>query len=183
MMKEQKKRGRPNQKERQINPELIVYIAKSLMREQGKVPSIRGLARALDIDAMAIYHYFDNKQRLLEAMLMSLMDSLYFPPKQQNWQDSLRLLSESYLNLLCHYAGLLEVLVAMPAQGPQMVFSERFNKIIAPLHLPAEKQKSMLLLLLNALHGQALCLKVTPEVDFNQQEFNETFTLYCTLIK
>ncbi|MCP4323602.1 MAG: helix-turn-helix transcriptional regulator, partial [Alteromonadales bacterium] len=60
-MREQKKRGRPKNKDRQLNQDIIIYMAKTLMREQGVIPSIRGLARALDVDAMAIYHYFENK--------------------------------------------------------------------------------------------------------------------------
>jgi len=181
-MQELKKRGRPNNKERQLNQELIVYMAKTLMRDKGEIPSIRGLARALDVDAMAIYHYFDNKNRLLEAILISLMDSIYFPKKQQPWQESLLRLSESYLNLLRHYAGLLDTLIAMPSDGPMSVFSERFNKIVAPLNLPAEKQQQTLFLLLNFLHGQALL--VTPEFEYgaNELEFIKVFKLYCTLI-
>ena len=183
VMQEQKKRGRPNNKERQLNQELIIYMAKTLMRDQGKVPSIRGLARALDVDAMAIYHYFENKNSLLEAISTSLMDSISSPPKQKDWQESLRLLSQSYLNLLKHYAGLLETLIAMPEGGPMVVFSERFKKIIAPLNLPADKQKQTFTLLLNFLHGQALLSRKESENIVSEEEFKQVFKLYCTLFE
>lgn len=181
-MQEHKKRGRPNNKERQLNQELIIYMAKTLMRDQGKVPSIRGLARALDVDAMAIYHYFDNKNSLLEAILTSLMDSIYSPPKQNDWQQSLLKLSESYLNLLKNYAGLLETLISMPEGGPMVIFSERFNKVTAPLNLPADKQQYVLSLLINFLHGQALLSNKAPDDDSNEQTFKHVFKLYCTLL-
>ncbi|WP_022942065.1 TetR/AcrR family transcriptional regulator [Psychromonas hadalis] len=181
-MKTAKKRGRPNNKDAQLNQELIIYMAKTLMREQGEMPSIRGLARALDVDAMAIYHYFENKNSLLEAILVSLMDSLYFPPKQQPWQDALLLLSESYLTLLNHYAGLLTTLISMPSDGPKTVFTERFNKIIDPLNLPPQKQKEALFLLINFLHGQALLVTVRADSETVQRAFKSTFVLYCSLL-
>jgi len=177
-MQEHKSRGRPKKKDRQLNQELIIYMAKTLMREQGKVPSIRGLARSLDIDAMSIYHYFENKNRLLEAILTSLMDSIYFPQKKLLWQESLQLLVESYLNLLRNYKGLLETLITMTDHGPKAIFTARFNKIIAPLNLPEEKQKQTLSLLLSFLHGQVLL--ATEEVDTD--EFKQVFQLYCSLL-
>jgi len=182
-VKELKKRGRPFNKERHLNEELIIYMAKALMREQGGIPSIRGLARALNVDAMAIYHYFDNKNSLLNAILTSLMDSLYFPQKQLYWQQSLLLLSESYLNLLKNYSGLLETLIAMPSDCPMTVFTEHFNKIVAPLNLPPEQQNSALLLLLNFLHGQALSSHLESSQEQREKSLHEVLTLYYKVIE
>ena len=183
LMKAQKKRGRPSNSERQLNQELIIYMAKTLMREQAQTPSIRGLARALDVDAMAIYHYFENKNSLLEAISTSLMDSIHLPPKQEDWQKSLYLLSESYLNLLKHYVGLLETLISMPTEGPLTVFSERFYKITAPLNLTADKQKHTLTLLFNFLHGQALLARQDSEKETEQQELKQIVKLYCLILE
>ena len=58
MSVKQTKRGRPLQK--QLSQEIIIDQAKQLMLEKGKPPSIRALAAALNVDAMAIYHYFKN---------------------------------------------------------------------------------------------------------------------------
>jgi len=181
-MQKLKKRGRPYNKERHLSEELIIYMAKTLMREQGAIPSIRGIARALDVDAMAIYHYFENKNCLLNAILTSLMDGLYFPQKQLHWQQSLLLLSESYLNLLNNYIGLLETLIAMPSNGPMTVFAEHFSKIITPLNLPPEQQNTALLLLLNFLHGQALSLHLDPLEKTVKSDLSEVLTLYYKVI-
>ena len=176
-----KKRGRPANNKRQLNSELIVYMAKIIMREQGKVPSIRSLARRLDVDAMAIYHYFDNKNSLLQAVLTSLRDNLYQPKKQQYWQDELCLLAESYLNLLKNYSGLLETLISMPVSGPKSVFIDTFYKLTSNLNLAPEKQQSALFLLLNFLHGQVLLFKAEPEI--SGVPFRKTFALYCTVLE
>ncbi|MCP5078382.1 MAG: TetR/AcrR family transcriptional regulator [Psychromonas sp.] len=180
-MREQKKRGRPKNKDRQLNQDIIIYMAKTLMREQGVIPSIRGLARALDVDAMAIYHYFENKNSLLEAISISLMDSIYFPKQQLHWQGPLQKLAESYLNLLRHYSGLLDTLILMPDNGPMMIFADRFNKVMAPLELDADKQKQAFTLLLSFLHGQALLLKT--ETDEQKEHFDAVFKLYCSLLE
>jgi len=182
-VQELKKRGRPYNKDRHLNEDLIIYMAKALMREQGEVPSIRGLARALDVDAMAIYHYFKSKNSMLNAILMSLMDGLYFPQKQLHWQQSLLLLSESYLNLLRNYVGLLDTLIAMPVNGPMTVFADHFNKIMAPLNLPPEKQKNAFLLLLNFLHGLALLPNVDEEKEDSKNSLSELLTLYYKVIE
>lgn len=179
-MQKPKNRGRPTNKNRQLNQQLIIYMAKTLMREQGKVPSIRGLARSLDVDAMSIYHYFENKNSLLEAILTSLMDSIYFPKQKLQWQESLLLLAESYLNLLRNYRGLLEVLITMSNDGPRMIFAERFNKITAPLNLSVEKQELTLSLLLSFLHGQVLLS--SKEANTNDQQRQQVLELYCTLL-
>ncbi len=175
-----KNRGRPTNKDRQLNQELIIYMGKALMREQGEVPSIRGLARALNVDAMSIYHYFENKNSLLEAILTSLMDSIYFPKQNLQWQESLFLLTESYLTLLRNYKGLLETLITMSDDGPIMVFAERFNKIITPLNLSTEKQTQSLSLLLSFLHGQALL--PVKDIDASHLELKQLFQSYCIVI-
>jgi len=181
-MQEQKKRGRPNNQQRQLNESLIIYMAKSLMREQGNIPSIRGVARALNVDAMAIYHYFDNKNSLLNALIISLMDNLYCPQKQLPWQDSLHLLAESYLTLLRNYNGLLQMLIAMPHAGPMMIFSDRFNKIITPLNFSPQKQKSTFLLLVHFLHGQSLLPDSEASREDQKNSFNDVLALYYKVI-
>ncbi|MGU3846002.1 TetR/AcrR family transcriptional regulator, partial [Vibrio diabolicus] len=70
----EKKRGRPAAKLSQLSAESILDSSKSLMKKDGKVPSIRSLATQLNVDPMAIYHYFKNKSALLEALTTSLVE-------------------------------------------------------------------------------------------------------------
>ena len=74
-----KKRGRPKGEATPLSAPAILEMAKLMMREEGKIPSIRKLATKLNIDAMAIYHYFDNKGALLEAITTSLIEDIYEP--------------------------------------------------------------------------------------------------------
>ena len=48
--------------------QIIIETAKMLMISDGKVPSIRALSAKLNVDAMAIYYYFKNKEEVFEAV-------------------------------------------------------------------------------------------------------------------
>ncbi|MCL1137796.1 TetR/AcrR family transcriptional regulator [Shewanella pneumatophori] len=159
MTVKQKKRGRPTSHAEQLSQEAIINKAKGLMLNDGKMPSIRALASALSVDAMAIYHYFKNKDALLEAITTSLVGDIYQPEISDDWQDALMALSCSYLNLLQQYSGLLETLLSMQSSGPAEVFISRFSAILAPLDLDESQQTDVLCLLVDYLHGFALAYR------------------------
>jgi len=153
-----KKRGRPAAEGTQLSAAAIVEAAKSLMKDEGKVPSIRKLASALNVDAMAIYHYFKNKDAMLEALAVSLIGDIYEPSGKSKWQTELTRLAQSYVELLHYYPGLLETLLSMKTFGPAMVFAERFETILNPLRLKKQSQQDALDLFVDYLHGFALAM-------------------------
>lgn len=153
-----KKRGRPTKNKPVLNQKKIIETAKKLMRKDGKIPSIRKLSSALDVDAMAIYYYFSNKDKLLEAVTTSLITEVYEPKIVIDWQEELIALANSYLRVLQNYDGLLQTLLSMKSDSPVHVFFQRFQLIIEPLNLSDEQQKSMLDLVADYLHGFSLAL-------------------------
>ncbi|OAN13107.1 transcriptional regulator [Photobacterium jeanii] len=155
----EKKRGRPSGKGSQLSQATIIEQAKVMMAEEGKIPSIRKLALALNVDAMAIYHYFKNKEALLEAITVSLVTDIYEPQFGTPWRQALESLCHSYLSLLASYSGLLETLLTMKSTGPAQVFTERFNCILEPLALDESIRNDALGLLVDYLHGFALAMK------------------------
>ncbi|PLX88976.1 MAG: TetR family transcriptional regulator [Desulfuromonas sp.] len=156
MTVKQKKRGRPSK----LTREAIVLGAKEWMLEQNKKLSIRALASHLEVDPMAIYHYFDNKAALLEAITISIMQGIYTPGNSSSWQMELTKLCHSYLSLLRDHPGLLETLLSMGGEmaGPAEVFRERFDLAIAPLSLEESRKNAALDLLVDYMHGFALAL-------------------------
>lgn len=159
-----KKRGRPNKQNQstQLNAERIVSMAQQLMQQNGKLPSIRQIASELEVDAMAIYYYFANKAELLEAVTMSLIEGIYRPEPQSNWQQALVLLSKSYLELLRSHPGLLETFLTMKSFGPAQLFAKRLGEALDPLALSDEELKQVLDLLADYLHGVALAMQLNP---------------------
>lgn len=165
-----KKRGRPGTGEAKLSRETIVLGAKSLVLRENSKLSIRALARYLEIDAMAIYHYFANKSELLEAMAVSIMQDIYMPVTSIQWKRELTRLCYSYLTLLRDHPGLLETLLSLEGgDAPAAVFRERFNLAIEHLQVERQKRQDALCLLVDYLHGFALavhCAKpsTAPEI-------------------
>ena len=118
--------------------------------------SVRAIASELNVDAMAIYYYFKNKNVLLEAMAVSLVEQIYEPWGVLPWEEELESLCKSYLELLGEYSGLLETLLRMETHSPAEVFRARFETIIVPLELDEVVRKDALDLLGDYLHGFAL---------------------------
>lgn len=185
-----KKRGRPSREGTALKPEKIIDTAKQLMVAQGKIPSIRQLAMALQVDAMAIYHYFKSKAVLLEAVTTSLISDIYQPAvsvengaeieTETEWQAELHQLCLSYLNLLEQYPGLLETLLSMESEGPAEVFAQRFTIIVEPLELDPQAIESALALLVDYLHGFALAMNCNRDRDaLNPQMIEGPLGLYC----
>lgn len=179
-----KKRGRPRGSGNQLSSEAIMEIAKDLMKQEGKIPSIRKLASNLNVDAMAIYYYFENKAKLLEAITTSIVADIYQPNASDHWKTELQALCGSYLKLLVDYPGLLETLLTMKSEGPAEVFTERFMTVIKPLGLSEESSNNALHLLVDYLHGFALamsCNSNRDELDIGWME--GSINLYCKALE
>lgn len=155
--------GRPPANQGGLSKAVIVESAKKLMAKDGKVPSIREVAQELNIDAMAIYHYFKNKADLLEAVTVSLVTDIYEPAKSDDWKIELTNLCFSYLRLLKDHAGLLETMLSMSVAGPSEVFAERLTLALSPLDLDDETLNDALALLADYLHGYALAMHCCNE--------------------
>ncbi|MBM7341764.1 TetR/AcrR family transcriptional regulator [Pantoea coffeiphila] len=176
----EKKRGRPVGKLTQLTADGILETAKCLMKENGKIPSIRALATRLNVDPMAIYHYFENKNSLLEALTTSLVVGIYLPQARSDWQNELKHLCESYIEILREYSGLLETMLSMTSHGPAQIFTERYKIIVSPLALPKQTEKDGLDLLADYLHGFALSISCNPdESRIKTEMMNGPLALIC----
>ncbi|RIZ53189.1 TetR/AcrR family transcriptional regulator [Vibrio sp. PID23_8] len=177
----EKKRGRPTAKQSLLSAESILESAKLLMKRDGKVPSIRSLAMQLNVDPMAIYHYFKNKNALLEALTTSLVEAIYRPQASEDWQSGLKSLCVSYINLLREYNGLLQTILSMTSHGPAQVFAERYQWIIEPLGLSRQVEKDSLDLLADYLHGFALSISCCHDASLIKTEMMDgPLNLICS---
>ncbi|WP_045393767.1 TetR/AcrR family transcriptional regulator [Vibrio rotiferianus] len=177
----EKKRGRPAAKQSQLSAESILDSAKSLMKKDGKVPSIRSLATQLNVDPMAIYHYFKNKNALLEALTTSLVEEIYQPKVNEDWQSELKSLCISYIELLREYNGLLQTMLSMTSHGPAQVFTERYQIIVQPLSLSPQVEKDSLDLLADYLHGFAFSISCCHDASLIKTEMMDgPLNLICS---
>lgn len=180
----QKKRGRPKGSGNQLSAITILDMAKSLMKAEGKIPSIRKLATNLNVDAMAIYYYFENKNRLLEAITTSLVEDIYQPIASEDWRLELRKLCISYLNLHCEYPGLLDTMLKMDVHSPAAVFNEKFKQVVSTLNLNEEDTFNGVSLLADYLHGYALALSCNSDREtLNLDMIEGPLDMYCLALK
>jgi AcrR family transcriptional regulator len=164
MTVKEKKRGRPSEHQSKLNPESIIESAKGLMRQGKKLPSLRGIAKAMEVDPMAIYHYFPNKNALLEALSISLVEEIYTPNGESPWHEELETLCKSYLQLLAESPGLLATMLSMSSnEGPASIFTQRFESALKPLNLDKETKKDVLNLIVDYIHGFALAMNCNPQ--------------------
>lgn len=177
MNQSETKRGRPSKEKNSLNAELIVGKAKCMMADNGKVPSMRAIAKELNVDPMALYYYFNNKNILLEGVAKSLMSEIYVPRRKLDWKQELKELSKSYLAILQRYDGLLKTLISMSSNSPADVFISRFNLIVNPLKIRNDQEKAFLNLLVDYLHGFSMALacdstgELTPDHADNSLDF------------
>lgn len=177
-----KKRGRPSAAQGQLTPERIILCARQLMQQQGKVPSIRQLTGELGVDAMAIYHYFANKSALLEAVTVSLVEAIYEPQDDGDWQGELHRLCHSYLDLLREHPGLLETMLSMSSFGPAQVFCERLASALSPLELNEAAFVQARDLLADYLHGVAIAMQCNPGA-CQEESIDSSLKLICSGIR
>ena len=153
-----KKRGRPQKESKALSKEVIIKAAKKLMISGGKIPSIRSLSAELNVDAMAIYYYFNNKSVLLEELTTSLIFEIYQPQQDLEWKVELGKLSKSYIALLSKYDGLLQTLLSMKSASPANVFKRRFKFTIKEQNISESMESAYLSLLVDYLHGFSISM-------------------------
>lgn len=169
-----KKRGRPQKESKALSKEVIIEIAKSLMVGHGKIPSIRSLSTELNVDAMAIYYYFKNKNVLLEELTTSLISEIYQPKTVLEWEVELRKLSKSYITLLSKYDGLLQTLLSMKSTSPANVFISRFKTIIKELNMSTSLENASLSLLADYLHGFSISMSCDSTGKLTTNDIDES---------
>lgn len=178
-----KKRGRPAKENAVLSKGRIIERAKAMMVDKETVLSIRKLASELNVDPMAIYYYFNNKGALLEGITVSLMTSIYEPTQSPDWKRELLLLCKSYLQMLCQYPGVLEILLSTELDSPSTIFITRFERIVRQLHLTPERQKNALDLMVDYVHGFALAMNCNPNSTLNMDHMNGPFYLFCNSLE
>ena len=74
-----------------MSRERILRAAVAVLEREGAL-SMRRLAQELDVWPMAIYHYFRDKDELLDALAARTAGEVALPPGAESWRDQLRAL-------------------------------------------------------------------------------------------
>lgn len=99
-----------------LSPAQIVNAALDMIRRDGADQfSMRQLAKELGVTPMAVYHYFGNKEALLEQVADAVLALIPRPtPSGKDWRGELRASSIEGFRLLSQYPGLSGYIVQRP---------------------------------------------------------------------
>lgn len=88
----------------------IVKAAMALLDREGeKGFSMRKLAAELGVDAMALYHYHENRKALMHDVLQALMEECELPEPGPDWRSDLRAQCNGLRRLARRHPGAFRV--------------------------------------------------------------------------
>lgn len=129
-----KQRGRPRLDAPHLSREHILLAAGNLLGAGANDVNMRAVASALGVNAMALYHYFSDKQ----ALRLALIEQAFAPllavrprlVKLPSPERRLHLLAQTYLRCAAKALPLTRHLAERGAAPLAMVFSELFEEAL-----------------------------------------------------
>ena len=93
----------------------------TINRDGLEVLSMRNLAKALNVDPMAIYHHIPNKAALLSGIYEAVIAELFAEPSlETSWQAQLQYLLRRFRNLATRNPNIFPGLIASTQTSPGM---------------------------------------------------------------
>jgi AcrR family transcriptional regulator len=100
----------------------IARVALEIADREGlDAVSIRRLARELRAGAMSLYHYFDNRDELLEEMGDTIAGEMLVPSLPDDWRAALRAIAHQTRATFLRHPWLLSTVHDRPHVSPNML--------------------------------------------------------------
>ncbi|MFF3390674.1 TetR/AcrR family transcriptional regulator [Streptomyces sp. NPDC002669] len=116
--------------------------------------SMRRLAAELNVTAMSLYWYVDNKDDLLELALDAAFGELPPPSEDAPWQDRLRELATEYRSLLVRHVWVSTLAGHYLNIGPHaLLMSHSVQDVIRATGLPPERRPGALSAVFQFVYG------------------------------
>lgn len=80
--------------------------------------SMRRLADVLGSGAMSLYHYVENKEQLLDAMIDAVFSEIDPPPEHTDWKSAMRQWAASARQVLSRHRWALGLMESRTSPGP-----------------------------------------------------------------
>ncbi len=152
--------GRPPARRPALSRARILKKALVLLERQGLGGfSMRGLARDLGVDPMALYHYFPDRESLLrEAGLRYYRGFTVDFRGRRGWRGRVEALADAYLRFALEAVELIVFLTADCPGGTAAaaLITPWFHEATRGLALSARRRQAFMFVLFDFLHGHAL---------------------------
>lgn len=143
-----------------LSRERIISVAMHLVSTGASDLSMRAVAAALEVNAMALYHYFRDKQALRDAMVEQAFAPLYALhrrlAKQPTLEFRLRLLANTYLRCAVKALSLTQHLAVRGGEPLAPVFATLFDAALTDTSPRPTNAGAVRDVLVDYLHGVAL---------------------------
>lgn len=138
--------------------------------------TMRQLARALAVDPMAIYYYFENKQKLFASLAELICKEFILDKNLKTWQKQLKTFAHAYYNLSKKHRHFIlyainDIQTAVVAAAP---INEQLYSILHKAGLTPLQVISVADLLIDYLHGLALA----ENYSFSDEDITSRFALF-----
>lgn len=105
-----------------LTREEILQTALQLVDEQGLDGlSMRKLAAALKVEAMSLYNHVNDKQDLIDGLLLLVLSGIPFPTDPLPWQETLRRYAQGLYGTFTQHPALVPALEKMNTFSPMIL--------------------------------------------------------------
>lgn len=102
-----------------LSRERVLATALDIVDAEGAdALTMRGLARELGCNAMALYRYAESRDALLDDLVESVMAKLSSEPATADWTAELRRIAHDFRELALRYPRMVQLLVTRPLATP-----------------------------------------------------------------
>ena len=150
----EKKKG-ANQSPPSITRENILQTALAMTREEGLDNiSMRKLAARLSIGTMSTYYYFNNRAKIINAIVDEVVSQTTAIPVVDtlSWQDELRLILKHIYDVMIQYPGVARTFYEQSILEPgvrsaqRMVLADRLMKVFRTAGMdPLEARRQLII--------------------------------------
>jgi len=111
-------RGEAGRGRERLSEESILSSALALIDDEGlDAMSMRRLASRLDVQPMAFYHHFPNKDALLDRVADEVLASVELPPLDLEWGEWTRRFFHGFKDAMLVHPNRVELMLARPGTG------------------------------------------------------------------
>ena len=128
---EPKGRGR----EKPLSRRGIVGVGIAIADDEGiEAVSMRRLARELHAGAMSLYHYFENRDELLELMIDTVAAEMVVPELPDAWRPAVEAVAQHSRDMFRRHTWVLPIFQDVPAVTPNLLrHIEQSARSVTPL--------------------------------------------------
>lgn len=111
-------RGEAGRGRRRLSEDAIIANALELLDTKGfDGLTMRALARRLNVQPMAFYHHFPNKNALLDRLADEILGAIELPPMDMGWEGWTRQFLERIKDALVAHPNRVKLILARPGAG------------------------------------------------------------------